>query len=137
MSQEFIGGLCADGRCGIERIMKRVLISSLFLLSLTACTLEKRSSPDTIREDTARATKEVTQDAKAVAKGVVDGLKDKGPVNINKASSDELKKLPGIDDAAARRIIDNRPYDDSYDLVKKHAVSKNEYDQVAGNVTTK
>jgi DNA uptake protein ComE-like DNA-binding protein len=117
--------------------MKRVLISSLFLLSLTACTPEKRSSPDAIREDTARATKEVAQDAKAVAKGVVDGLKDKGPVNINKATSDELKKLPGIDDAAAQRIIDNRPYDDSYDLVKKHAVSKNEYDQVAGNVTTR
>jgi hypothetical protein len=116
--------------------MKYVLISALVLLSLTACTPEKRS-PDAIREDTARATKEVTQDAKAVAKGVVDGLKDKGPVNINKASSDELKKLPGIDDASAHQIIDNRPYDDSYDLVKKHAITKKQYDQIAGNVVTR
>jgi DNA uptake protein ComE-like DNA-binding protein len=116
--------------------MKFVLISSLVLLSLAACTQEKRS-PDAIRQDTANATKEVTQDAKAVAQGVVDGIKDKGPVNINKASSAELKKLPGVDDATARRIIENRPYDDSYDLVKKSAISKNEYDQIAGNVTTK
>jgi DNA uptake protein ComE-like DNA-binding protein len=116
--------------------MKRVIVASLVLLCLAACTPERRN-PDAIREDTAQATKEVTQDAKAVAKGVEDGLKDKGPVNINKASSDDLKKLPGIDDAAAKRIIDNRPYDDSYDLVKKHAVTKTQYDQIAGNVVTK
>ncbi len=66
--------------------MKLVLISALVLVSLTACTPERRS-PDAIREDTAKATKEVAQDAKAVAQGVVDGVKDKGPVNINKASS--------------------------------------------------
>ena len=124
------------GRSGIEKVMKIVLISALVLLSLTACTPERRS-PDAIREDTAHATKEVTQDAKAVAKGVVDGVKDKGPVNVNKASSDELKKLPGIDDASAQSMIDNRPYDDSYDLVKKHSVTKKQYDDIAGNVTTK
>ena len=115
--------------------MKLVLITSLVLLSLTACTPEKRT-PDAIRQDTAQATKEVTQDAKAVAQGVVDGIRNKGPVNVNKASSNDLKKLPGVDDAVARRIIENRPYDDSYDLVKKGAVSKSEYDQLAGKVVT-
>jgi DNA uptake protein ComE-like DNA-binding protein len=119
--------------------MKLVLISALVLVSLTACTPERRS-PDAIREDTAKATKEVAQDAKAVAQGVVDGVKEtKGSVivNVNKASAGDLKRLPGVDDAAARRIIDNRPYDDSYDLVKKKAISKNEYDQIAEKVSTK
>ncbi|UWZ84935.1 ComEA family DNA-binding protein [Occallatibacter riparius] len=115
--------------------MKLVLISSLVLLSLTACTPEKKS-PEAIRQETANATKEVTQDAKAVAQGVVDGIRNKGPVNVNKATSGDLKKLPGVDDAVAQKIIDNRPYDDSYDLVKKGAVSKSEYDQLAGKVTT-
>jgi DNA uptake protein ComE-like DNA-binding protein len=124
------------GDAASKRSMKRLIVASLILFSLAACTPERRN-PDAIRQDTAQATKEVTQDAKAVAKGVVDGLKDQGPVNINKASSDELKKLPGIDDASAKKIIDNRPYDDSYDLVKKGAVSKHEYDQLAGKVVTK
>jgi DNA uptake protein ComE-like DNA-binding protein len=116
--------------------MKLVLISSLILLSLAACTPAKRS-PDAIRQDTANATREVTQDAKAVAQGIADGVRDGGPVNVNKASSGDLKKLPGVDDATARRIIDNRPYDDSYDLVKKKAISKDQYDQIAGKVVTK
>jgi DNA uptake protein ComE-like DNA-binding protein len=125
-----------NGQAASKQVMKFVLISAAVLLSLTACTPEKKS-PDAIRQETANATKEVTQDAKAVAQGVVDGIKDKGPVNVNKATTGELKKLPGIDDASAQKIIDNRPYDDSYDLVKKGAVSKNEYDQLAGKVTTR
>jgi DNA uptake protein ComE-like DNA-binding protein len=120
----------------IESGMKLVLCARLLLLSLAACTPEKRS-PDSIQQDTAKATREATQDAKAVAKGVVEGLKDKGPVNVNKASADDLKTLPGIDDAAAHRIIDNRPYDDSYDLVKKRVIPKSEYDQIAGKVTAR
>lgn len=113
--------------------MKRVLLASLAVLSLSACTPEKRS-PDAIREDTAKVTREATQDAKAVAKGVVEGLRQKGPVNINKASSEELQKVPGIDETTAQRIIANRPYDDSYELVKKKVVTKHQYDQIAGKV---
>ena len=33
-------------------------------------------------------------------------------MNINKASEKDLESLPGIDEAAARRIVDDRPYDD-------------------------
>jgi DNA uptake protein ComE-like DNA-binding protein len=114
--------------------MKYMSIAALILLSLSACETHERS-PEAIQQDTARVTREATQDAKAVAKGVVEGIRDKGPVNVNKATPEDLKKLPGIDDAAAHRIIDNRPYDDSYDLVKKHAITKEEYDQIAGKVT--
>lgn len=103
---------------------------------MAGCT-ERQRSPDAIREDTARATREATQDAKAVAKGVVEGLKDSGSVNVNKASAEDLKKLPGIDDAAARRIIENRPYGEGYDMVKKHAITKHEYDAIAGKITAK
>lgn len=116
--------------------MKAFLASALVLLCLTACTPEKRS-PDAIREDTARVTKEATQDAKAVAQGVVQGLREKGPINVNKASADDLKSLPGIDDAAAQRIIDDRPYNDASEMVKKGAITKHEYNQIAGKVTAK
>jgi DNA uptake protein ComE-like DNA-binding protein len=116
--------------------MKNAFACLLAVVFLAGCTTHDRS-PDAIRQDTAKVTREATQDAKAMAKGVVEGLKDSGSINVNKASADDLKKLPGIDDPTARRIIDNRPYDDSYDMVKKRVITKHEYDQIAGKVTAK
>ena len=116
--------------------MKRVLICSFALLALTACTPEKRN-PDAIREDTAKATSEAARDVKAVAQGVEDGLKNSGQVNINKASEQDLENLPGIDDAAAQRIIAARPYTNSAELVKRHLISKAEYDRIATRVVAR
>jgi DNA uptake protein ComE-like DNA-binding protein len=116
--------------------MKCTCFLALALLSLTACTPQQQN-PDEIRKRTADATSTAAKDAKAVAQGVVDGLKQKGPVNINKASDTDLKTLPGIDQDAAQRIIEGRPYDDSSELVKKHIVSEAEYDRIADKITAK
>jgi len=113
-----------------------VWLFTLVLIPLVACTPERRS-PDAIREDTARATSEATRDAKAVAKGVVEGLKEKGPVNINKASEEDLQSLPGIDAPAARRIVDGRPYDSGGELVKKHLISREEYNRIADKIVAR
>jgi DNA uptake protein ComE-like DNA-binding protein len=117
--------------------MKRAFIGTIALLCLTGCN-QANPSPETIRRDTAKATNEAVTDAKAVAKGVADGLKQqrdpKGAVDINKASAEDLQRLPGIDAVRARKIIDGRPYDDPSDLVKKHVVSKSEYDRISDHV---
>ena len=113
-----------------------IWLFTLALIPLVACTPERRS-PDAIREDTARATSEATRDAKAVAKGVVEGLKEKGPVNINKASEEDLQSLPGINAPAARRIIDGRPYDSGSELVKKHLISREEYNRIADKIVAR
>jgi hypothetical protein len=63
--------------------MKATVFLALTMLSLTACTTQQRS-PDAIRKETADATSTAAKDAKAVAQGVVDGLRQKGPVNINR-----------------------------------------------------
>ncbi len=65
--------------------MKLVLISALVLVSLTACTPEERSPSKSARTQPKPPRKWLR--TPAVAQGVVDGVKDKGPVNINKASS--------------------------------------------------
>ncbi|HEY1984287.1 MAG TPA: helix-hairpin-helix domain-containing protein [Terracidiphilus sp.] len=116
--------------------MKWIALSLLAVLPLAACTPERRS-PDAIRQDTAKATSEATRDAKAVVQGVADGLKQKGPMNINKASVDDLKTLPGIDDTAANRIVNGRPWDSGGDLVRKHAISRAEYDKIADKIVAK
>jgi DNA uptake protein ComE-like DNA-binding protein len=118
----------------IQAVMRTTLaLLTLSTIALTGCTAHDRS-PDEIREQTARATSTAARDAKAAAQGVVQGLKDQRTININKASADDLRNLPGIDDAAANRIIDHRPYSDSEDLVKRHVITRAEYDRIAGKI---
>jgi DNA uptake protein ComE-like DNA-binding protein len=113
--------------------MRLLVLIPLALLALTGCTPHDRS-PDEIREQTARATSTAVRDAKAVTQGVVEGVKQQRTININHASADDLKRLPGIDDAAAQRIVDHRPYSDSEDLVKRRVISRAEYDRIAGKI---
>jgi DNA uptake protein ComE-like DNA-binding protein len=100
---------------------------------MAGCTAHDRS-PDEIRQQTAHATSTAVRDAKAVAQGVVEGIKQQRNININRSSAEDLKALPGIDDAAAGRIIEHRPYGDSYDLVKRHIITHDEYNRIAGKI---
>jgi DNA uptake protein ComE-like DNA-binding protein len=113
--------------------MKLVALIPLALIALAGCTAHDRS-PDAIREQTARATSTAVRDAKAVTQGVVQGVKEQRTININRASADDLKKLPGIDEDSAQRIIEGRPYGDSEDLAKRHIVSRAEYNRIAGKI---
>lgn len=120
----------------LRRIQLEVKLSILVLLvpfALAGCTAHDRS-PDEIRQQTAHATSTAARDAKAVVQGVIEGVKKQRTININRSSSDELMSLPGIDAAAAQRIIEHRPYSDSYDLVKRRLISHEEYDRISGKV---
>jgi len=123
--------------------MKTLFLATLLLAVLAGCDDRSRKSPDQLRHETAQATKEAAQDAKAVAQGIADGVKsakDRSTnsanqlVNINSAGPDELKSLPGIDDARAERIINHRPYNHSDDLVKKRVISQSEYDRISSQI---
>lgn len=116
--------------------MKRILISMLGLLVTIGCSSASRS-PDAIRQNTAAATAAAARDAKAVAQGVFQGLKEKGPLNINRATAEELETLPGVEAATARRIIAGRPYTNSVELLKRHIVTKPEYDRIANRITAR
>ena len=48
-------------------------------------------------------------------------------VDINSASEKQLKKLPGIGDAEAKRIIDNRPYASKLWLVSNGVIGDGPY----------
>jgi len=113
--------------------MRILALAPVMLVVLAGCSPHDRS-PDQIREQTAHATATAARDAKAVAQGVAEGIKQQRTININKASADDLQSLPGIDDRAARRIIDHRPYSDSYELVKQRVISRDEYNKIAGKI---
>lgn len=129
----------ARNRASKQSMKTMLVVGAMALFGLAGCNTQPTNpTPEQIRADTAKATGEVVRDTKAVAKGIADGVKQQTdkvrPIDINRASADDLKTLPGIDDVQAQRIINDRPYDETSDLVKKHAVSKAEYDRISDKV---
>lgn len=61
----------------------------------------------------------------------------KAELDINSATEAELKTLPGIGDAYAKKIIAGRPYANKTQLVSKNIVPQATYDKIVGQIIAK
>jgi len=112
------------------RFSSLALLSSILATS-SACAPQ---SPDQLREKTAEATANLKRNTKAVAEGVKEGLSSKKSVDLNKASKEDIASLPGISAQKADRIIAERPYATTRQLVTRHVLSEDEYAQIQDRV---
>jgi competence protein ComEA len=57
-----------------------------------------------------------------------------GKLDLNSASIEELQHVPGVNDATAKKIVENRPYARTDELITKKVLSKPAYDGIKEHV---
>jgi DNA uptake protein ComE-like DNA-binding protein len=116
-------------------ITGRAIVAAGLVAGSVGCTRDQ--SPQEIREKTANATAELKQNAKAMAQGVREGWSRDKPLDLNKATEDQLQELPGVNRTKADQIIAGRPFDDPHQLVTRRILSEIEYGKIADKVVVK
>jgi competence protein ComEA len=77
------------------------------------------------------------QDKDKMSGSKMSGSKMAALVDINSATADQLKALPGIGDAYSAKIIAARPYDRKDQLVSKNVIPQATYDKIANMIVAK
>jgi DNA uptake protein ComE-like DNA-binding protein len=134
MSQE-IGYTVVDRQERIQIPMKASLALSAGALLLAGCFDSNNTRP--LEKHTADATAAAKRSAGAIARGVVEGLTRKGPLDINKASEKDLSQLPGVRPAQVQAIINGRPFDNTSQLVKRRILTKAQYEKIREQIGVK
>jgi len=96
-----------------------VLLLALFVTAVPLIAQSSGSATPQSKGSTSSGTKSSSSGAK---------------LDINAATADQLKALPGIDAATAQKIIAGRPYHAKNDLVSKNIISKTEYDTIKDQI---
>jgi len=103
--------------------MRTLILSSLLLVAAPAFAQDKTDTA------TKTETKTETTTTKKPKRSEL--------MDINTASADQLKSLPGVSDDVAKKIIAARPYSGKDQLLKQNIVDKDEYAKIRPLIVAK
>lgn len=100
---------------------RRTSLGILLLAIALMCSTGLNKLPAAVAQSTAKQVKPPASDL----------------LDINTATADQLKSLPGIGDAYAQKIIAGRPYARKNELVQKHIIPQATYNKIAPMIIAK
>jgi competence protein ComEA len=108
----------------IEKKLMAQIAVLVFALSLVGSTAAAQTNEPGSKPEIASASGSMQAAGPAMK-----GPSSTDKLDINTATKDQLKSLPGIGDAYSQKIIDGRPYRTKLDLVQKKIIPQATYDK--------
>jgi competence protein ComEA len=108
-----------------------LLLASLTLAATIPAGLGQAKEPGSVPEMNAQSGQSSAASAAQTATSAM------GKLDINTATVDQLKELPGIGDAYSNKIVDGRPYRTKLDLVHKKIIPQATYDKIKDMIIAK